>query len=120
MLNELAKIIHANAVDKGFWEKPVETGTYLMFIVSELGEALEADRKSWRTLAHNIDKVEDEEGDFQENFRLFVKDTFEDELADALIRILDLAAGMNIDIQKHVELKMRYNATRDKKHGKNY
>lgn len=31
---------------KGFWKVGIELGTKLMLIVSELGEALEADRKA--------------------------------------------------------------------------
>jgi NTP pyrophosphatase (non-canonical NTP hydrolase) len=49
-----------------------------------------------------------------------VKDTFEDELADAAIRIFDLAHSKGIDLQKHIEAKMRYNATREHMHGKKY
>ena len=36
----------------------------------------------------------------------------EDELADSLIRILDICAFYDIDIDRHVRLKMQYNATR--------
>lgn len=51
---------------------------------------------------------------------MFVKDTLEDELADALIRLLDLTAHLGIDIERHIELKMQYNALRPYKHGKKY
>ncbi len=44
-LNELAKQFHERAKAKGFWDEPKETGTLLMLMVSELSEALEADRK---------------------------------------------------------------------------
>jgi len=63
MLNKLAEEIHKNAVDKGFWEKPVEVGTSLMLIVSELGEALEADRKGdfadldWRQSSYVLSEL---------------------------------------------------------------
>jgi len=46
-LNEMAAIIHANAVAKGFYDKPTNTAEKLMLIVSELGEACEADRNKW-------------------------------------------------------------------------
>ena len=45
---------------------------------------------------------------FEEN----VKDTFEDELADSIIRLLDLSAMLDIDIEFHITQKMRYNKTR--------
>jgi NTP pyrophosphatase (non-canonical NTP hydrolase) len=51
---------------------------------------------------------------------LCIKDTVEDELADVIIRTLDLCGYLGIDIEKHVELKMRYNESREYKHGKNY
>jgi hypothetical protein len=41
-----------------------------------------------------------------------VKDSFHDEMADVLIRVLDLCGGYNIDIDWHIKMKMRYNATR--------
>lgn len=46
-----------------------------------------------------------------------MKDTFEDEIADALIRILDMCGHMDIDIAKHVYQKLLYNRTRGYKHG---
>lgn len=49
---------------------------------------------------------------FQADFELYIKDTFEDEIADAIIRLLDLSAYLNIDIDKHMELKMKYNSMR--------
>ena len=53
-------------------------------------------------------------------FRSTIKDTFEDEIADAVIRLLDLSAGLNIDIEKHIEAKLKYNVSRPKLHGKAY
>ncbi len=45
---------------------------------------------------------------------------FEDELADAVIRIFDLCGGLGIDLQKQIEWKTEYNKGRKKKHGKRY
>ena len=42
------------------------------------------------------------------------------EIADAVIRLLDLSAGLGIDIDAHVCYKLEYNATRPYKHGKKY
>lgn len=111
-LNELAENIHKDNVDRGFYDEPRETGTMLMLIVSELSEALEAYRKD-----KFVDK-NDLEGEFdKDKFKEKVKDTFEDEIADALIRILDMCGHMNIDIAKHVYQKLLYNRTRGYKHG---
>lgn len=120
MLNKLAKKIHKNAVDKGFWDKPLEIGTLLMLVVSELGEALEAHREDKKCTVILKAVSEWKEEGFNISFERGIKDTFEDELADSIIRILDICAANKIDIQKHVELKMRYNKIRKKLHGKKY
>ena len=114
-LNTLSSQIHDNAVKHGFYDKPKEIGTLLMLVVSELGEAINADRAgrhcSIRLLPDNIHKQQFEDA---------VKDTFEDEIADAIIRLLDLCGYLSIDIDKHIAEKMRYNANREKLHGKQY
>lgn len=122
--NEAAKRIHADAQKKGFWEEPREIGTLLMLIVSELGEALEADRT--RKVSEPISRFQWYE-DWEKNpstdkmnFELYFKDTFEDELADAMIRILDLCGRLNIDIEWHINQKLAFNRTRNRKHGKAY
>lgn len=122
-LNEIAKTFHQSAVNKGFWDKEREKGTILMLVVSELAEALEADRKSKYSNIPCFEAVEDrwdrpacDAFSFESN----VKDTFEDEIADTFIRLFDLVGAYNIDIDKHIELKMKYNQTREKMHGKKY
>jgi NTP pyrophosphatase (non-canonical NTP hydrolase) len=118
---ELSKEIHENARSKGFWDKERNLGEMLMLIVSEVAEAMEADRNSHFTEVNMLGIagwVDDK--DFRAHFANDVKDTFEDELADACIRIFDLAYSRNIDLQAHIEAKMRYNATRPHMHGKKY
>jgi len=122
-LNELAKRAHENAVNKGFYEKPLETGTLLMLVVSELSEALEADRKGIYANIERFNKWINEPTSvctFNELFEDSIKDSFQDELADVIIRILDLCGHKGIDIDWHIEQKMRYNETREFKHGKAY
>lgn len=120
VIKNLAEDINENAKQKGFWENP-NIAEKLMLIVSELGEALEADRKN-KLCNIDIDGVvgwtNDE--DFQKHFAENVKDTFEDEIADAFIRILDLSTFLNFDLMKHVIAKHRFNKTRPYKHGKKY
>lgn len=43
---------------------------------------------------------------------------FAEELADALIRILDLAGGEGINLEDTIKAKMHYNSKRGHKHGK--
>ena len=122
-INELVEQAHKGAKKNGFWGKSPEVGTSLMLIVSELGEAIEAHRNDKITHKGMFDELNLKMGQnsaFESIFRSAVKDTFEDELADAVIRIADLCGAMNIDLQKHIELKLKYNETRPYKHGKKY
>lgn len=58
--------------------------------------------------------------EFNCSFERYFKNTFEDEMADILIRVLDLCCQRGIDIEEHVRLKMKYNSLRPYKHGKKY
>jgi len=49
-----------------------------------------------------------------------VKNSFEDEMADIIIRVMDLCGAMNINIDWHIEQKMKYNLLRPYKHNKAY
>lgn len=42
------------------------------------------------------------------------------ELADCMIRILDFCGAFQIDIEKAIEMKMKYNESRPYKHGKKF
>lgn len=147
-LNDLRDIVHKNAVDKGFYEcdwcdedgnvndgacpfcdgtkkrHDKNFGELLMLITSELGEALEADRKNRKANRLRFEEVNKPYGIGTRTgnvcFEVNIKDTVEDEIADSLIRILDLCGYYNIDIDWHVEQKMKYNATREARHGKKY
>ncbi|OPD36983.1 nucleotide pyrophosphohydrolase [Clostridium botulinum] len=118
-IKDLVKDSHNNAKNHGFWEdwerieqlenmainiskdgeKQVKIdkcnaiATRLMLIVSEVSEALEGIRKD------NIDN-------------------FKEELADIVIRVADLAGGLDIDLEKEIKNKMEKNKNRPYKHGK--
>ena len=133
-LNLLAKEVHRRNIEKGFWDdadNPRKIAVNLGLVHSEVSEAMECDRKdsfceidneNWNigndTLRDDLTNFDDLQ--FKKTFEMTVKDTFEDELADIIIRVIDLAAFKDIDLEKHIELKMRYNALREHKHGKNY
>ena len=118
---ELSKEIHENARAKGFWDKERNLGEMLMLIVSEVSEAMEADREN-RYTETSISAINGwvHDKDFVPNFKRTVKNTFEDELADVCIRVFDLAYSKGFDLQAHIEAKMRYNGKREHMHGKKY
>lgn len=187
--NKLREKAHANSVRHGFWENNPSDQHFLCLVISELMEAVEADRKSRRADKKAfLDKMEarktleypadtDIYKSYQPKriFEDYIKDTVEDELADAAIRLLDLAGAHNLNLNRfclqhvvtprktftenifaivkdlvnykysqeeqvsyalhqirrlseimgfnlewHIEQKMRYNESREVKHGKKY
>lgn len=122
-LTESAKMIYLDNAAKGFWDSERNVGEMLMLVVSELGEAIEAHRKGksaklddYKFIATAGFDESDETIAFKEN----IKDTFEDEIADAIIRLLDMSGGLGIDINFHINAKLNYNRSRPRLHGKTY
>lgn len=99
----MARTAHKNAVDKGFWDKDVNDGEKIALIHSELSEALEG-------LRHGNPPDE-----HLPEFR-----SAEVELADAVIRIMDFAAGRGFRVAEAVVAKHLYNMGRPPKHGKEF
>lgn len=103
--------VHGTAVAKGWWEgsnMPEPTAdeilSKLMLVVSELGEATERVRAPGfapRELWIDADKP----------------DGFGVELADAVIRIMDLCGRLGIDLEDCIQRKADYNRTRPARHG---
>tara|TARA_R100000541_G_C1863148_1_gene79588 strand:+ start:35 stop:466 length:432 start_codon:yes stop_codon:yes gene_type:complete len=121
MINELAKEAHQNARNKGFFDSEKNIGEMLCLIHSEVSEALEADRKGIYSLVEMkaLNGWKDNDS-FKTHFIETVKDTFEDELADVMIRVMDLAAFKGVNLEEHIKAKMRFNSLREHKHGKKY
>ena len=121
------------AKSKGFWEGERNKPEMLMLVVSELAEALEALRKDHyadqdvvESLSHDLELDRTDEEfllkaiNWKTSFEKGVKSSFEDELADVAIRLFDLCGGLGVDLEKHIELKMKYNSMRGYKHGKKF
>lgn len=99
-LNRYAKDCHQRSVAKGFWSELHTVGHYLMLAFGELHEGIEADRiGKWAKLTpEQVSELDELEGAaYAQTFLRLVKDSVEDEIADAVIRLLDLLGWMTKD-----------------------
>lgn len=101
----MAERVHANAVVKGFWDgelsREKELAVRIALIHSEISEALEATRTGNPADRH-----------------VPALTNLEIELADAVIRIMDMARHFNLRVGQAIVMKHAFNETRPHKHGK--
>lgn len=180
-----------NAVNHGFHDEGLSVEHLMMLVLSEIGEAVEADRRNLHADLRGFETCKCLS--YNDRFKNYLNDSVEDEMADVAIRLFDLcgtlnitptdrfesyrelfnnfrknhqrhsfcerafvlsavlchadgasvtddgsgkslpdiigaalfflfamAEDMNVDFIRHIELKMEYNETRPKKHGKEY
>ena len=104
--NELRDKAYKMACDHGFHKEDLSDEHFLMLVITELSEVVEADRKdrwankeSYELLsASSIERTGNKEYFNEVAFNHNIKDTVEDELADTVIRLMDLAGLRNINI----------------------
>lgn len=96
--NKLSKEVHQAQKDAGWYDKYRSDNVLLLLIKSELFEALEAYRKEGDPVPLDSDYMnkllglsQSQKEVFVVSFKEFVKNSFADELADIVIRILDYA-----------------------------
>lgn len=94
--NELSKAAHENAVRHGWWEKQLSNEHFLMLVITEVSEAVEADREKRKADIEAFNRM----GNKQLAFERFIKNTKEDEMADIAIRLFDLAGHLGVDFEK--------------------
>lgn len=105
MLNELAEVMYEIAKQHGFHDKPNDMATYVSNFHGEASELWEAYRE--QRLWDNCGKKTS-----------VPLNCLEEELADLLIRVLDVAGAYHVDLDKAVTVKSEYNKNRPRMHGK--
>ena len=105
-LNALRDRAYKTAVEHGFYEDAKPDAYYLGLVMSEMGGAINADRKGLR--ANVVRFVEDMElgNPFKESFEAHIKDSLEDELADIVIRLLDFAGLRGYELSTDEDLDL--------------
>lgn len=118
-LNELLNKIHDISVKSGWRNQQKSYEHYAALVLTEIAEAINADRNlkyahikefEW-ILTYNIIELhlqgEDYIKEYMHNFKTYMKDTYEDELGDICIRLLDMADyfSLNVYYDDSVELK---------------
>jgi NTP pyrophosphatase (non-canonical NTP hydrolase) len=98
--NVLATDVHATAREKGWWDNDRNNGEMIALMHSELSEALEF-------LRHH----EGRDDKIPEYFGV------EAELADVIIRIMDMAKARKYKVAEALVAKMAMNKMREKFHG---
>lgn len=109
-IHEWQKMVHWVNQEHGFYDDLVDRNNIdkkLLLAVGELIEAQNEMRNGHKTteIYWNPDKPDKPEG-------------FPIELADAVIRIMDIAEHQGFDLEVAMALKHEYNKTRPYKHGK--
>lgn len=94
-INNLTTLCHSLSREAGWHDKPREVGTMIALIHSEVSEALEGFRKD----------LNDDHLPHRKNAEV--------ELADAVIRICDLAGLMQMDLGGAIIEKLKKNQTRE-------
>lgn len=111
-VRDMQEAAHSASKEKGWWpESDLERAsdgdveliaTKLMLITTEVAEAMEDVRN----------------GHIEPDTRLDGKpEGLPSELADIVIRVMDLAGSISIDLAHEIHRKMEYNATRSHRHG---
>ena len=113
LIDRLAEIISDNNEAKGFWEIPdplIVIPIKLGLVMGEGGEAMDVHRKAY----------DDAEEDPLTGMTPMQEDDFTEELADVVIRALDVAGYYELEIGDAIISKIEKNKGRPPKHGRRY
>lgn len=97
-LMKLVNRVHDNAVRHGWHEEKLSADHWLMMIITEVCEMIEADRKGKHAnkewFIQRMKESGADDKDFIYTFKASIKDSVEDELSDICIRIMDMAGEL--------------------------
>lgn len=103
-LNKLRDKAYQCALKHGWHEEEKSNEHWLCLVISELMEAVEADRKGRYADLYQLESYmslkKRSNDEFVYAFKLVIKDTVEDELADVCIRLLDFAGVVNANLDE--------------------
>lgn len=112
-INEFSDEAHENAVAHGWWEKEPSFGDLIALCHSELSEALEEYRKGG-TQGQKSDRYHRDVLRYSDEGK---PEGILPELADVILRILDMCGKNGWDIGRAIIEKHDFNVTRPYKHG---
>lgn len=114
-IKEWQQAVHDNAKAHGFHEGTLNVPEKLCLIHSEVSEALESHRAGEPALFATLRGVR-----IMPTPGVDKPEGIAAELADVVIRVMDLCGAMDIDLEAVMRLKHEYNVNRPYKHGKRY
>lgn len=103
-LTEMSRRVYADNRAKGFHDGKLDVARFLVLVITELSEAVEADRKGKHSnkegfeLAKKDFPWQDSPATLEHFFNAHLKGTVEEELADSVIRLLDLAGAIASEV----------------------
>lgn len=113
-LNKLKDTIYATEVAHGFHDKKHTVDHELGMVLSEIGEAIDADRNpnapvpTQQTIDEAqklVGKSDEQQKAFAAYFKDHVKGSVVEELADVAIRILDLAGDLDVEFDRFNDIE---------------
>lgn len=130
-ISEFQEHVHANAINKGWWDgqgialSPDSVLAKIMLTVTELAEAVELVREPDFDPHAVFFKHMEDGGEKRIPFVHWQKyradmpkpEGFGTEIGDAIIRLMDLAGAMGVNLEERMREKHAYNLTRPSRHG---
>lgn len=112
-IKETVKEVYENAERHGFWEDYNEIFNIEMSVKFR-GQMIN------NAIGNRLMLISGEVSEAHEGLRKNDTENFKEELADIVIRVMDLCGGLKIDLEAEIKAKMEKNKERPYKHGKSF